>query len=280
MLATEQALALLQKYGWLPKGESLETLAAEVSGVKLDDLVAEYQAFHGLEQTGLITEDVEMTLTQRFCDVPDRVASAGSQCKWPMLDVTYSHRLQFPGMSAEECDAAFRAAAESWNAVCGLRLAPGDWSTSNIWAEAARIDGRNGTLAYSYLPCGNVHSRTRLQQRYDTGDGWDRRKLQGVAAHEQGHAIGLDHGPTGALMQPYWNGILTPQKWDIAQVKSRYGNPSAPPSPPSDPPVIYGTFHVLGPGSAKVYELQHNPSATSEYLTFHGHKFSPVEVQQ
>lgn len=278
MLATEQALALLQKYGWLPQGESLETLVGEVSGVKLDDLVAEYQAFHGLEQSGLLTHETEHTLTHRFCDVPDRAQAAGSHCKWPMLDVTFAHRLSFSGLSSEQCDQAYRAACDSWNAVCGIRLKPGEWGRANIWAEAARIDGRSGTLAWSYLPC-NATQSSKMQQRYDTGESWTARMLQGVAAHEIGHALGLDHGPTGALMQPYWNGILAPQGWDIAQVKSRYGNPSAPPSPPGDPPVIYGTFHVLGPGSAKVYELQHNPAATSEYLTFHGHKFSPVEFK-
>jgi hypothetical protein len=166
------------------------------------------------------------------CGLPDYFAME-SRCGWPMHDVTYSHQLAFDGLDGAIVHNLFVLACDAWNAVCGIRLryVP-EFGKANIQAKAGKIDGRSGTLAWSYLPCGSSPSSV-MQQLYDTSERWSRDLLRDTICHEIGHAIGLPHGPAGSIMQPYANGIIGgPQKWDIDEAVARYG---AAPFPPQDP---------------------------------------------
>lgn len=182
---------------------------------------------------------------RRRCALGD-FASAGT-CKWPMLDVTYSPRIVLPGLSAAQILQAFQTAAQSWNAVCGIRLAlTQNYDAANIYSHDGKIDGKSGTLAYSYLPCGSSKA-SRMEQVYDSAEAWSYNWLVEVAAHEIGHAIGLSHGPQGSLMYAYSAGgrLAGPQTWDINEARNRYGAPTAPP-PPTDPPLTPAVRNVSG----------------------------------
>jgi len=181
------------------------------------------------------------------CAMPE-AAKAGT-CKWPMLDVLYRQRLNLPGLTPADIDAAYRQACAAWNAVCGIRLAPWPGAGAiNIDAASGHIDGNSGTLAYSYLPC-NSSASSCMGQLYDHDEPWEYNWLVEVAAHEVGHAIGLDHSTDPeALMYPYSHGglVIAPQDDDIAQARKRYGMPPAPPEP--EPPEPGGP--PAGPGVA------------------------------
>lgn len=165
-------------------------------------------------------------------------AAALGLARWQSADVAYSFAMSLPGLSAEQVAAAFDAACQSWNAVCGIRLTRAA-NGGNIRARGSRIDGSYGTLAYSYMPGDPSPMTDVLEQVYDTAEPWSQVWLQEVIAHEIGHAIGIDHNKTDktALMYPYSSGsTVKPQRWDIEQAQARYGKP-APVTPPTQPPV-------------------------------------------
>lgn len=158
-----------------------------------------------------------------------------------------------PGFDAYTAVTAYKAAWASWEAVSGIQAvyyeraadARNDLNAGKldgiVYIGAGRIDGPNGTLAWSMLPC----STLRVEQKYDTDEGWiahlqpgqppsNRIDLVRVAAHELGHALGLPHLASGNLLQPtYSRSIADPQAGDTAEIVRRYGpRRSAPPRKP------------------------------------------------
>lgn len=224
------------------------------------DAVARFQEFYHITKDGEFGPETMRAMAMPRCGVPDIIpagAEGAGQCKWPMLDVTYAFDLQLNNLSDEQVEEAFVEACELWNAVCGLRLKRiNDLGSANIWAKSRRIDGRGGTLAWSYLPCG-ASRNTRLEQRYDPGESWSYRFAVEVICHEVGHAIGFNHTNGNSIMHPTATGKWPkPQPIDIRGAVSRYGEPQPEPEPPKpEPPVdpdvpgsndIQGTLLING----------------------------------
>lgn len=250
--ALDELVTRLGELGYL---DTAATVAiGNVNDPQFQDAVSRFQQQRGLPTSGDIDRSTtELLFAPRFCAMPDLAMEAASSCKWPMKDVTYSHRLSFPGVDQAVIDLAFREACDGWNAVCGIRLTwTDDYNRANIYADDGQIDGRSGTLAYSYLPCGAT-ATDRMQQVYDFAESWPVAFLRQVIQHEVGHAIGISHGPTGSVMQPYANSAITkPMEWDIAEAQSRYGKATVPvpptpgPTPPPTDIAITGTIFVNG----------------------------------
>lgn len=198
----------------------------------VQDRLAKYADFHGLKD-----EQPSEHMLRPRCGLPDfaRSPEEAAMSKWRMLDVTTSHRLSgLNPLSAEREHQLWLAADAAWNAVCGIRLKHiDDMNTANIYANPGATGA--GVLAWSYLP-NNSGPEDQMQQLYNRATNWSERLLLQVMIHEKGHAIGLDHGPAGSLMQPTAGGDITaPQAWDIAQAQLRYGKPGPlPPSPPTE----------------------------------------------
>ncbi len=211
-------------------------------------VVEQYREKHELPSGDEVDATLITDLMMPRCGVPDfvRPAEAGI-CKWPMLIVTAAHRIEgLNPLDAAIERAVWLEALAAWNAVCGLVLTYSEDMNAKIYANVGSTDP--GVLAYSYLPCGATPT-TRLAQIYNRATNWSRNLLLNVAIHEIGHAIGLDHGPRGSIMQTTANGSITrPQAWDIAEVVKRYGNPSEQPTPPVPPgtPTPSGPRIVLG----------------------------------
>lgn len=246
-------LATLFKLGYFAGKEWGEVRSFMFRENVVQNAIEQYADFHGIDG-----DDVATHQLRPRCGLPDfvRDPQEASQSKWRMLDVTTSHRLSgLNPLSDEREHQLWLAADAAWSAVCGLRLKfIDDMNSANIYANPGSTGA--GVLAYSYLP-NNSGPDDQMQQVYNKSSSWSERLLLQVMIHEKGHAIGLDHGPSGSLMQPTASGDITsPQAWDIQQAVSRYGQPGPkPPAPPTD--VAMTLRSRLSPGS---YRLE--PNAT------------------
>lgn len=232
-----------------------------VSDDELTDAVSRYQSFNGLAADGVVGPRTVHQMTSPLrCGVPDFVGD--DNCKWPQKRVTFSHSLVLPGLSESQVASCVERALAGWNSVCGIQLVAVNSESANIVAKSGRgrgvqLDGRGGTLAYSYMPC-NVRSNHTLGQMYDADEQWDEGMGVGVPMHEIGHAIGIPHLPSGNLMQPYFDRrYLVPQAGDIAEAVKRYGTPQPASPPAGDAPraeiaVIINGVRYTASGTMKV----------------------------
>lgn len=183
-----------------------------------------------------------------FCGLSESaLRDVGEMCRWRHVPVSLSHVMDLPAarIGPDQISRVFAQVAASWTACCGIDLKFQPDPNANILAVVAPLDGPNGVLGDSYLPCGNVSARTQLGQRYDSGEIWTIDFLTGVVLHEVGHALGLPHAPrgSGAVMEPFLTAHRVPQPWDVEQMQARYGPPIVgppvppPPLPPPPPPL-------------------------------------------
>ena len=156
---------------------------------------------------------------------------------------------------------AITSAFDAWSAVADITFiqvadnglpfnAPGALGDIRLGGHA--FDGAFGVLAHGFFPpvngasaAGDIHFDTaELWKVGFGGPGFD---IFQVAAHEIGHAIGLDHtGVPGSLMNPFYTEAFSgPQADDIAGAQFIYGPANAVPLPGSLPLIFIGLL-VLG----------------------------------
>ncbi|MDT0529642.1 M57 family metalloprotease [Micromonospora sp. DSM 115977] len=115
-------------------------------------------------------------------------------------------------------------AVNQWNALNPIDVRADDaWSYSDVDVSDSN-DGGNGTVAYYSCVAGadDIVMNTHYLDSYSTS------RDHAAMTHEFGHAIGLDHGPEVAVMDPYstdynpnMNNNL--QSWDISTYHSKWG---------------------------------------------------------
>jgi hypothetical protein len=197
------------------------------------DLIARYQRYQGLPETGVLTPETEARLAAPRCGQPD-IMAVSQESAWGLTELTYWQEIRYPGVDPDELATDYALAVQRVTDVCGLTVteAPSA-SAAQIVAQAGNIDGPWNVLALSELPPpGN--ERLVLNQRFDVAEiGLTRAQRQAMMAHEFCHALGLGHAPpsSGALMAPILASVLGPQAWDIAELQRRYGPPVSTPSP-------------------------------------------------
>lgn len=245
-----EVLAYLDRYGYFEK--SLGDMR-KASVVKVEDALAEFQGFFGLQQSGVVDQKTLRTMRQPRCGCPDihrerHGSRAGNLPRWTKTDLTYHIRDYVRGVSNADQDRMFREAFESWQAVCGITCKKAEVGTTPdivMIVERGRtagFDGPSGILAYTYLPDGTDR---QMLLHMDGDELWSTTArgngiyMRAVLSHELGHDFGLDHSrEAGALMAPTYNpAVSSPQAIDdIPRATARYGGPKTQdtPSTPSE----------------------------------------------
>lgn len=163
----------------------------------------------------------------RYDAIDDRVAFRTGR-PWNDTELTYFIIDRTSDMSASRQNEAFDRAFALWEHASSLDIERvNNRSDADITIEFKSpgdddydFDGRSGTLAYAYFPQVGITA-------FDDAEPWSYLgsiDLVTVAAHEFGHALGIDHSDDpGALLAPFYTGA---RPWlsddDIAAIRDLY----------------------------------------------------------
>lgn len=210
------------------------------------DSLEAFQRFFGLVATGLLDEVTEETLANaagmRRCGLRDNLVII-SEAKWHKRELTWYWKTYLPGIPQNLQDECTEESWWVWSEVCDLRFKKADSiARADIVYDVGRgrqsgFDGPGGVLAWMQLGTNNDNP---IGGMFDLDEAWRLTRQQPgwllpVQAHENGHALNLNHAPqnSGALMAPYVNWrVWQPQRHDVAAIQSLYG----PPRPVEPPP--------------------------------------------
>lgn len=242
--------------------ETLRTLVDErIRDLPEKELVELFQKMNGLHVDGDLGPVTVRKIEQpRFCGVLDRASAV--RARWDHtgwdgkawkgqpfnMKLNYHVAAPIPGWSMLQTHEAFAQALESLSKVCAVVFLRVDTpANANLLYKVGPIDKASNTLAWCELPYGKDTPGTTLNSLIDNAEPWinsadppnGRLDLVRVLAHETGHGLGLEHGPEGALLAPYYDrAIREPQAWDIQELQIRYGPHvvETPTTPPPQPP--------------------------------------------
>lgn len=215
------------------------------------------QAFFGLKVTGKLDSNTLETMKLPRCGVTDVAKYKHFQGRpsWKQSVVTYRITEYTSQMSQREVDAIIAKAFQLYSDVIPLDFKQIYSGTADIMilfkagyhGDFYPFDGPNGVLAHANSPGPEQGGDTH----FDDDETWSQSSqdinLLLVAAHEFGHALGLDHSKDpSALMYPTYryvntNGYTLPRD-DRLGVQALYGvrtsadKPEPKPNPEPSPP--------------------------------------------
>ncbi|KAJ8280887.1 hypothetical protein GJAV_G00060500 [Gymnothorax javanicus] len=226
--------------------------ARRISIMSFKDSLEMMQSFFGLEVTGKLDKKTLELMNQSRCGVSDisRYGHFHGKPKWDKTTITYRITQYTKDLSQNEVDATLAKAFKLYSDITPLNFQQIDSGIADIMilfkggehGDFYPFDGPSGVLAHAQSPGRNQGGDTH----FDEDETWSLSRkgvnLLLVAAHEFGHALGLDHSrDRKALMFPTYQYVNTegyqlPDD-DKAGIQDLYGSrtPSEKPDPTEDP---------------------------------------------
>ncbi|XP_051950738.1 matrix metalloproteinase-9-like [Xyrauchen texanus] len=268
----------LKRYGYIDVLQK----SGKQSVVSKSKALKNLQRHLGLQETGTLDKRTIDAMKQPRCGVPDirNYQTFAGDLKWNHQDVTYKILNYSPDMEASLIDDVFARAFKVWSDVTPLTFTRIYEGTAEIMISFGRaehgdgypFDGTNGLLAHAYPPgegiLGDAHFDDDEYWTLGTGPGYS---LFLVAAHEFGHALGLDHSNIkDALMYPMYKYVedLSLHSDDIKGIQSLYGPKTGPdPTPPQ----------TKTTNSSPIMPTRPNPSETTASVSTATHVVDPSQ---
>ncbi|KAM6970469.1 matrix metallopeptidase 30 [Aplochiton taeniatus] len=178
------------------------------------------QEFFGLEVTGILDTNTLEVMAKPRCGVPDvaRYAHFGGMPRWTKSVLTYRITLYTSDLRRSDVDATIAKAFQLYSDVIPLDFKQINSGTADIMilfkarnhGDFYPFDGPSGVLAHANSPGEGEGGDTH----FDEDENWTLTQrginLLLVAAHEFGHALGLDHSrDPSALMYPTYKYVNT-----------------------------------------------------------------------
>ncbi|XP_072248960.1 collagenase 3-like isoform X2 [Leuresthes tenuis] len=178
------------------------------------------QAFFGLEVTGALDNNTLEVMKTPRCGVPDviKFEHISGKPKWHKQLITYRITQYTPDLTQSQVDATIAHAFRLYSDVIPLDFKQVYSGTADIMilfqssyhGDMEPFDGPFGQLAHAYPPGPGIGG----DSHFDEDETWTLTQhgtnLLLVAAHEFGHALGLDHSrDRNALMFPTYQYVNT-----------------------------------------------------------------------
>ncbi|XP_053564553.1 collagenase 3 [Bombina bombina] len=220
-----------------------------------EEKIKAMQDFFGLKITGKIDNETMEVMRQPRCGVPDvqRYSFFEGRPKWQKTTLTYRIVNYTPDMAASDVDFAFARAFKLWSDVTPLNFVKVNSKDADILISFGSrahgdffpFDGPFNVLAHAFSPGEDVGGDAHFDEDETWSLGPQGTSLFLVAAHEFGHALGLEHSrDLRALMFPTVpvNVNVNPSQYklsadDVSGIQTLYGARKPEPKPqPTKPP--------------------------------------------
>uniref|UniRef100_A0A0P4W0G4 Peptidase metallopeptidase domain-containing protein n=1 Tax=Scylla olivacea TaxID=85551 RepID=A0A0P4W0G4_SCYOL len=253
---TTSAMLYFSRFGYMNPKVLNPQSGSLLSEETIRNSIMDFQAFAGLNLTGVLDEETLEVMNLPRCGVKDKVgfgtnarrkryALQGS--RWRVKTITYRITKYPRGLLKNDVDREIAAAFQVWEDVTDLQFQRTSSGKVHIEVRFEKgehgdgdpFDGPGGTLAHAYFPIygGDAH--------FDDSEVWTLRSNRGtnlfqVAAHEFGHSLGLSHSDVrSSLMAPFYRGYESSfelDQDDIKGIQALYGKKTTRPTPATQPP--------------------------------------------
>ena len=241
----ERSNEYLRRYGYFEDMPLARDKAMHLADSVTETALKRFQQFHGLKESGELDDETLEAMASPRCGVPDLLRFTTFTTKWDHRLITFAIQNAPANLTLQDVRNAINTAFDIWTQHCPLEFAevpatqPHDIDiqfAAGNHGDGFPFDGggtpAGNVLAHAFAPppngtwAGDVHFDNAETFSVVLPVPTNSIDLIQVAAHEIGHALGLDHSSVNtALMRPLYH---NPTKRnldadDIAGIQSLYG---------------------------------------------------------